>query len=199
MKIFASVVAFATMIALAPAMAFLWSVSSAISFDGANIVSSGLYDTANPNVHAQLVYLGTDNVFTIVNGVTTDEQVGAAETPMSGNALVNGRITSKSYREDMNHEYNDGGTVSNGATYGLMITYVAADGKTWYNYSSNTYTISGLSDDASDLSDASFSFNWETYDGPLSSYNVGDGWVIPEPMTVLCGLAGLALLLKRRA
>ena len=74
------------------------------------------------------------------------------------------------------------------------------EGKTYFNLSSSTYTMSGLSDELSTPTAASFAFN---YGGPTESTKVssGSGWVqaaVPEPSTAALALAGLALLLKRR-
>ena len=75
----------------------------------------------------------------------------------------------------------------------------AAEGKTYYNLSTTTYTLSSIADNTSTetMSTAS-SFTWTTGEDS-SSLKAGGGWTaVPEPSTAALALAGLALLLKRR-
>ena len=200
MKIFAAFAAFAAMIALAPAMSFTWSVSGALTFNGSNMVTDGLYKPYARNIRAQLVYLGSDGKWAIADGDINpykNQTVGETYTPDS-----TGRIEDKTYQENMGTSYSIGGSVSNGATYGLMIVYRDNWGMPWYNYSSNTYTISGLTNDSSELANATFNFNWDIDYSMNDDATPGGGWwyvPVPEPLTAVGGLAGLALLLKRRA
>jgi len=83
------------------------------------------------------------------------------------------------------------------------LSYVS-EGKTYYNYSANIYTVSGIDPDvgdASTLGDATFTFdmNTKTTLSGGQSATAGGGWtVVPEPSTAMLALAGLALLIKRR-
>ena len=83
------------------------------------------------------------------------------------------------------------------------LTYTV-DGVTYYNFSTSTYTVPAGVEDHTPMSGIqNFTFNWDMDETGGDAPTAGGGWwtsaIIPEPMTVLCGLAGLALLLKRRA
>ena len=203
MKIFSSILAVALMATMASAMSFRWNVSGALTFEGQNVVTSGLYDSEKKNVTGQLVYLGTDGVWNILtDGSTSDEKVGEVYNPLVTPALVAGRLNNKTFEKLMADTFADGNSVTADTVFGVLLTYTAADGTVYYNYSSNTYSPTGLVNDASVVPDASFTFNWEMDESGGDTPTAGGGWwtiPIPEPMTVLCGLAGLALLLKRRA
>ena len=203
MKIFSSILAVALMATMASAMSFNWGVSGALTFEGQNVVTSGLYDPEEQNVTGQLVYLGTDGVWNILpDGSTSDEKVGEVYNPFVTPALVAGRISNRTFNKDMDDTFADGNSVTADTVFGVLLTYTAADGTVYYNYSSNTYSPTGLVNNGSNVPNASFTFNWDMDETGGDTPTAGGGWwgiPVPEPMTVLCGLAGLALLLKRRA
>ena len=196
MKIFSSILAVALMATMASAMSFRWNVSGALTFEGQNVVTSGLYDSEKKNVTGQLVYLGTDGVWNILpDGSTSDEKVGEVYNPLVTPALVAGRLNNRTFEKAMADTFADGNSVTADTVFGVLLTYTAADG-------SNTYSPTGLVDDSSIVPNASFTFNWDMDETGGEAPTAGGGWwriPVPEPMTVLCGLAGLALLLKRRA
>ena len=177
----------------AQALSFTWgSGTTAISFDGTTITDG--------SVKAYLFYLGSSSSATwsidgTENSGTTVQNTASTST---GFASTKGRISAtfnQTYGSDIGT-----GTFVDGATFGVFLTYTDA-GKTWYNYSGNTYTVSGAADDTSTLSAATFSFDLSSKTTLASgqSASAGGGWTaVPEPSTAALALAGLALLLKRR-
>ena len=110
--------------------------------------------------------------------------------------------TDKAWSFDVGDSFADGSPFGNGNVFGIMITYTDTEGNVWYNLSSNTYTLSGADRVDSVINKQFFDFAWENDESGGDTPTAGGGWwmvPVPEPMTVLCGLAGLALLLKRRA
>ena len=123
MKIFASVAAFAAMIALAPAYTISWGTGAGlpgrIQFGGDYIAASG--DTANlANAAVYLVYLGENDTFDFAEtGETSDEIVQTGTVAAAG--LV-GRGYS-SYSKDLGTAFDDASTMTAGvSTFGVMIT-----------------------------------------------------------------------------
>ena len=91
----------------------------------------------------------------------------------------------------------DYGTYNNGDVFGFVLSYVSG-GKTYYNISSDTYTLEGIVNAASSPAAAAPTFDF-TSKKEASSISKGGGWTaVPEPSTAALALAGLALLLKRR-
>ena len=202
MKIFASVAAFAVMATMAFAYTFPWNTGSGapglITFDGNVLNSAELSST----ITLYAVYLGADDVWSFdpETGLSTDQVIND-----TGTVTVNGFNTNRGRGNGTTEvaigtEFDDGSVMTAGSSvFGVLITYVDADGTTWYNYSSNNYTVPvGVTDITGDGTVWNYSFSWDksSEDAPSAG---GGWWTIPEPMTVLCGLAGLALLLKRRA
>ena len=202
-KIFASLAAVVTMATISSAYTFNWGTGAGmtgrIQFPTGNYIAAP-GDTANvANAAAYLVYLGTDATFTINDdGTTSDEIVQQGSVAAAG--LI-GRGTG-TYAKNLGTAYEDGSLFTDGvSTFGALITYTV-DGVTYYNYSSNTYTITAGVQDNTPAATTNFTFNWDMDETGGDTPTAGGGWwmvPIPEPMTVLCGLAGLALLLKRRA
>ena len=181
--------------ASAHAVSFTWGTSKA-TFNGITLSSSG--NTAT----AYLVYLGADNAFSFGDDVSgtlaniTDSSVGDAQTRTTGSAAAKGTA---------NGQYTQNG--NQGYSYGVVLKY-DKDGTTYYNISSDIFTVpAGTADNATGLST---SFNFSFADGgeveKLSSSIIGDGWFsiksptpdVPEPATGALALAGVALLFKRR-
>jgi hypothetical protein len=175
----------------AQAVSFNWTSKSQVTFDGTILKTEG--NTAK----AYLVYLGTDNEWSFGNDISgvlaniTDTSVSTADTRTSGSNAAKGKIMPTDYAKNGNQEYS----------YGVVLTYKDSSNKTWYNISSDVYTIgANVADNATGQShEFEFSFEKNGTVAKLSSSNVGGGWVaVPEPSTAALALAGLALLLKRR-
>ena len=203
MKIFASVVAFATMIALAPAYTFDWGsgvgLAGRIQFGSGNYIAAA-GDTANvANAAVYLVYLGENATIDITADGTSDEVVQTGTVTTAGLVGRGGGT----YAKDLGTAFEDGSLMTAGSsTFSAYITYTV-DGVTYYNFSTSTYTVpAGVEDNTPISGIQNFTFNWDMDETGGDTPTAGGGWwttPIPEPMTVLCGLAGLALLLKRRA
>lgn len=132
------------------------------------------------------------------DSLTPAESVKSKEPTTSGSNANRGKVADKF----------DSALVANGNVFGAYFVY--NDGETdWYNFSSTTYTVSGLNLGTETLADAVFAFDFasKTPDVPGTSVTAGGGWysikagttpVIPEPATGALALAGIALLFKRR-
>ena len=83
----------------------------------------------------------------------------------------------------------------------MLLSYTK-EGKTYYNISSTTYTLSGYTDATSTPDPYNLTPSNQTYtmaDASTTKVSPGGGWTaVPEPSTAALALAGLALLLKRR-
>ncbi len=103
---------------------------------------------------------------------------------------------------------------NNVGNYVMYATYTS-DGKTYYNVSSTTYTVTtaaynALINEGTDLPEAKFSGLASVVNAADATPSIGDGWflkpttpdpgpgTIPEPATGALALAGVALLFKRR-
>ena len=182
-----AVVAFCTS---AHALSFTWASSTAIKFDGANLKS-------NTDVTGYLVYLGTSETY------DTSYTLDASSTPssLSGDVgtLVANSTSGTSGMSKISEKFSfDYGVYDNNDVFGMVLSYVK-DGTTYLNLSSTTYTLSGIADERSSLSNANFAFSFDSA-GEKNSITPGSGWTVavPEPSTAMLALAGLALLIKRR-
>ena len=197
-KAFAAIAALALTIGAASALGFQWSTNTKISFDGTVLNSADLAASAT----VELIYLGTDNAWSFdKSGLVTDEVVSTATIALTGLVGNRGKATGK-LDKVLGESFADGSTLGNGNVFGVLITYTDTEGNVWYNLSSNTYTLSGADMDGTPIPQQYFDFAWENDESGGDTPTAGGGWwmvPVPEPMTVLCGLAGLALLLKRRA
>ena len=173
----------------AQALSFQWTASG-VAFNGATLKKSS-------DVVGYLVYLGSgaeyDSSYS-VNESTTASSLGA-----SIGTVVNNSTAATSNAGKLSSAFTfDYGAYDNGDVFGLLLTY-SSEGKTYFNLSSSTYTLDGISSDNSQIDQATFSFS---YGGPTESSSVksGGGWVqaVPEPSTAALALAGLALLIRRR-
>ena len=178
------------------AASFNWGTGTVkASFDGT------AFTTADYSVTAYLVYLSdgdTSKMFTIdytAPGTITGADGNSTATPATTGSNANkGKVKGKF----------DDALVANGNTFGMYIKYTDSTGVSWFNFSSDTYTVSGLSTGGEVLDDAVYSFNFGTKTQITSSSqspSAGGGWYsiqVPEPSTAALALAGLALLIKRR-
>ena len=183
------------------AVSFSWGSDGKISFGGTVLNTTG--NTAT----AYLVYLGSDGALSFGDDVSgtlaniTDQNVGTATTKTAGSAAAKGTFLTTYDAPLGNQNYS----------YGVVMTYVK-DGTTYYNISSDVYTVpSDALDNATGLK-GTFGFSFA--DGgevtKLTAAQVGQGWFsigeqqepitpeVPEPATGALALAGVALLFKRR-
>jgi len=185
----------------AQALSFDWGTGSVrVQFGTGNYITDG-------SVTATLLYLGTGVTSLTIDGVDNSYfEAGSKASSSTGLANKKGLVSatySATYGETIGSASTVSGKFDNGASFALLLSYVS-EGKTYYNYSANIYTVSGIDPDvgdASTLGDATFTFdmNTKTTLSGGQSATAGGGWtVVPEPSTAALALAGLALLLKRR-
>ena len=198
-KAFTAIAVLALTIGVASALSFSWGTKTQISFNGTQLTTAALAAPAT----VELIYLGKDNAWSFdEKGLVTDEAVS------TGSITTTGLATRRGYgngviEKTLGDSFADGSTFGNGNVFGVLITYTDTEGKVWYNLSSNTITLTGADMNGSVIPKQTVDFAWTNDDSGGDAPTAGGGWwtsaIIPEPMTVLCGLAGLALLLKRRA
>ena len=197
-KAFTAIAALALTIGAASALSFEWGTTDRITFNGTQLTTAAL---AAP-VTVELIYLGTDKAWSFdEKGLVTDEVVNVGSVTTTGLASKRG-CGNGLIEKTLGDSFADGSPFGNGNVFGIMITYTDTEGNVWYNLSSNTYTLSGADRVDSVINKQFFDFAWENDESGGDTPTAGGGWwmvPVPEPMTVLCGLAGLALLLKRRA
>ena len=197
-KAFTAIAVLALTIGAASALGFDWTTGSKISFNGTQLTTAEL---AAP-VTIELIYLGTDNTWSFAeSGLVPDEAVSTGTVTVTGGAAARGKGNGK-LDKLLGESFADGSVLENGNVFGVLITYTDTKGAVWYNLSSNTYTLTGAADDGAVIDKQYFDFAWTNDETGAEAPTAGGGWwrvPVPEPMTVLCGLAGLALLLKRRA
>ena len=191
-KIITTIVALATMACASYGASFNWGTGSVkVTFNGEVLTDATGY----------LVYLGTgDATYDIVEYAVNNAQVDEKNTTSTGLAAAKGRITGTFGSPMSDPMPNTTDKLADGSIFGMYITWTDADGTEWINVASSTYTVTGLADDNSVLSDAVFDFNFDqSSDGTLTS---GGGWasapIIPEPATATLALAGVAMLFRRR-
>ena len=197
-KAFTAIAVLALTIGAASAVAFDWATSTAITFNGTKLTTADLAAPAT----VELIYLGKDNAWSFdKSGLVTDEVVNTGSIATTGLAGNRGKAAGV-IDQSLGTSFADGSKFGNGNVFGVLITYTDTNGDVWYNLSSNTYTLTGAADDGSVIDRQTFNFAWTNDETGAEAPTAGGGWwgiPVPEPMTVLCGLAGLALLLKRRA
>ena len=197
-KAFTAIAVLALTIGAASALSFSWGIDTAITFNGTKLNSAELAAPAT----AELIYLGTDKAWSFnESGIVTDESVNTGSIAVTGGAAGRGKASGLLEKTHLD-TFADGSKFDNGNVFGVLITYTDTKGAVWYNLSSNTYTVSGVADNSSTIEKQFFDFAWTNDETGAEAPTAGGGWwrvPVPEPMTVLCGLAGLALLLKRRA
>lgn len=181
-KTFLAMAALAMMTTSASALSFQWS-SNILKFDGSNLKSV-------TDVTGYVLYLGS--------GVSTLESSyeGDSLPAVIGTQVDTKSATAATSKVLKTFEF-DYGTYNNGDSFAMVVSY-SKDGEMYWNISETVYTLSGIADETTDLSNAVFTFNNGTAT-PSSSVSTGGGWTaVPEPSTAALALAGLALLLKRR-
>ena len=197
-KAFTAIAALALTIGAASALSFQWGTSDKITFNGTQLTTADLAAPAT----VELIYLGTDNTWSFdKSGIVTDEAVSTGVIATSGLASTKGKATG-TIDQFLGTSFADGSKFGNGNVFGVLITYTDTNGDVWYNLSSNTFTLTGADMDGVVITKPTFNFAWTNDETGADAPTAGGGWwmvPVPEPMTVLCGLAGLALLLKRRA
>ena len=173
------------LISSASAVSLQWSATN-IAFGGSTLKSeSGLT--------ASLIYLG--------NGVSIADSYSIADltakpVKSSTTGTTNKGAISGAYAFADVADY----TTYNGDVFGLLLTYTK-DGKTYYNLSSEAYTVSGLANATSTLTAykpaaSTFAYGTQTVSSTVAK---GGGWTaVPEPSVALMGLLGLGMLIKRR-
>jgi len=181
---------FAGMTMTASALSFNWAATGT-SFDGSVLKKSS-------DITGYLVFLGTGGSYDASYALS--ESTTASSLASSIGTLVQTSTGATSNAGKLQTTFTfDFGAYNNGDVFGMLLEYKgASDGKTYYNLSSDTYTLAGISDEGSVLDNAVMSFSYSTA-GEKSSITKGGGWTaVPEPSTAALALAGLALLLKRR-
>ena len=187
MKKTLSIFALAALVSSAQAVGFSWSLS-AIAFDGSTLKS----DTG---LTASLVYLGNGGTlaasYDIASIGSTLDVVDTKSGTTSKGAISN------NYNFDDVADY----TTYNGDVYAMLLTYTSG-GKTYYNLSSATYTVSGIADERSSIdafkpTAATFAYGTKTEGSTLTA---GGGWVaaVPEPGIACMALLGIGMMIKRR-
>lgn len=187
-KTIATLAVFASLLTSASALSFNWGSSAAIKFDGSNLKN-------DETVTGYLVYLSSGSVSDV--SLNTESTVSTIVSSLGSQVDLKNKTSAMS-KISKDFEF-DFGSYDNGDAFGMLLVYTgSSDGKTYYNLSSTTYTLSGIADEKSTLEGASFTFSGSTV-GESSKLSGGSGWTaVPEPSTAALALAGLALLLKRR-
>ena len=178
------------------AASFNWGTGSVkASFDGT------AFTTSDYTVTAYLVYLSdgdTSKMFTV------DYTAPGAINTVDGNATATPTVTGGNANKGKVKGVFEDALVANGNTVGMYFKYTDSSGVSWFNFSSDTYTVSGLTTGGEVLADATYAFDFSKkteITSPSQSVSAGGGWYsiqVPEPSTAALALAGLALLIRRR-
>ena len=180
------------LISSASAITINWTVSG-IAFGSGNTLKS------DNGLNAYLVYLGNGT------GLASSYTESDLTDLISGASSATGRsVSGTTNRGLVQNSYNSTApdpTTLNGDVYTILMTYTS-EGKTYYNLSSKTFTVDGVTSSISTLDPYQVAASDQTYtvkSEVASSVSAGGGWTaVPEPSTAALALAGLALLLKRR-
>ncbi len=175
--------------ASASALSFDWTISG-IKFDGVAIKKS-------TDVVGHLIYLGDGGSYSSSYALSKDSTADSIASAIGTKVDTSSTATSNAGKLTTTYTF-DYGTKDNGDVFGVLLSYTTG-GKTYYNLSSSTFTLSGIADETSSLDAGTFSFSFDTA-GEKNSISSGSGWTVavPEPSTAALALAGLALLIKRR-
>ena len=181
------------------AASFNWGTGSVkVSFDGTALTTSAAEATG----YLVLLTSGSVSGLYSVDYTTPGTITGAAykkdkKTTSTGLATGKGRIAGE-------YASNE---IANGQVYGMYITFTDSEGTNWYNFSSDTYTVSGVTLGNEALNAATFAFDFttkKTITADGEAVTAGGGWhsinvpAVPEPSVALMGLLGLGMLIKRR-
>ncbi len=188
---------------LALLLAFAAATSFGASFDwGTGSVKAAFGDTVfNTAGNLGTMYLvqltdtkTVSDLFTATaSSLTPAASVSSATPATSGSNANRGKVKGTF----------DNAAVANGNVFGAYFIYNDGE-KNWYNFSSTTFTVSGVSIGNEILDPAVFAFNFttKTPDAAGTDVTAGGGWyslkTVPEPATGALALAGVALLFKRR-
>ena len=172
------------LVSMANAASIQWELNTAakVNFDTKSV---------GKNATAYVVFLGTDSLSALTYAdFIAKTQVGDSYT------------TSLGQLKKLDVEVDSDTGLGN---YGLYMTYVGTDSKTYYNISTSIYSLTAanvqaLLSEGTALPSSSFAFTDSKPTTSLATTSAASGgWVaVPEPSTAALALAGLALLLKRR-
>ncbi len=190
MKKLLALFVFAAMASTASALSFNWTVTG-IKFGDETLKKS-------TDVVGYLIYLGAGGSYSTSYALSKDSTADTIASSIGQKVSTSTTATSNAGKLTTTYTF-DYGDKTNGDVFGVLLSYTK-EGKTYYNLSSSTYTLAGISDETSSLDTATISFSSFADKGEASSISSGSGWVqaVPEPSTAALALAGLALLLKRR-
>ena len=182
-------------------IAMVASTASAVSFKWTSDAMKFGSTSVGANATGYLVFLGNNTL-----GSEGYEWADIIEMDTDGSAATK--------MGKMNVPSVDTG--SHGIGNYVMYATFTSDGKTYYNVSSTTYTISqsaynALMNEGTALPPATFSGLASVVNPADATPGIGDGWFlkpttpdpgptpgVPEPATGALALAGVALLFKRR-
>lgn len=193
MKKILTMIIVATLASSSQAVSFDWGSNGKVSF-GDTVMNSTTYQAT-----AYMVLLGTTTesawTDTLVQSLTdgsvgTSDYVATATTRTSGATANRGRYSA---------QYSLAG--NQGYVYGVFMTYTDGDGKAWYNFSSDIFTVPAAVDNETGVT-TTFAHlaTTGTISGDFTVANsVGKGWVaVPEPSVGLLALAGIGMLIRRK-
>ena len=181
------------------AAALVASTASAVSINWTSDTMKFGSTSVGANAHGYLVFLGDNTLgsegygWTDIIDMASDADAATKMSKINVNPASTG-------------SHNVG-------NFAMYVTYTN-DGKTYYNVSSTTYTISQSAYDdligqGTALPKATFSGLAATINDATATPTIGGGWYqkpetqpvtpdVPEPATGALALAGVALLFKRR-
>ncbi len=194
------------LLSIAMLFAFACSASAAsLTWKTSNVQFDGSALKNNESVSAYLIYLSSGTLATSydISAATDADSVAAAVGKVVDTKSKSGATGSMS--QTWSWTIPDTGLDPSTGAYGAgdVFTVLLAyekEGTTYYNLSSATYAIAGITDNrGTETMSPSMAFTYSD-GGSSSTIKGGGGWTVavPEPSTAALALAGLALLLKRR-
>lgn len=170
----------------AQAVTLNWTVSN-VSFNGTKLDA-----TTGATMTAYLAYLG--NGGSLAPSYTESTLMALTTVDSATGTTSKGKISGA-------YDLPVSTSAANGDVYAMFFKYVTG-GKTYYNLVSTTYTVSGVADATSNISNFAPTPSFATSTATDGTITAGGGWVaaaaVPEPATGALALAGIALLFKRR-
>ena len=173
------------MAGMASAASVKWELNTAkATFGGSSVAKKGT---------AYVVFLGSDTLSSLSYAdIIAKTQVGES----NGYATSLGKVSAKNISVD---------SESGLGNYAVYMTYVGSDEKTYYNVSTDIYSLTAANVEAffnegTAIPASSFSFVDSKPGTTMATASAsGGGWVaVPEPASAALALAGLAMLIKRR-